>query len=137
MYVDGCCNDEKVSEAGGARAPEQAGQWAARAELAGRAVQARHLRSLWGMPGTLLGVSGRPASPLQRVHGPWNYWWQAHVLDCLVDAYLRSPDPRRQARVAKFVKRYADVATVLSEAATAFAADVTGGAFPDQAHSYK
>jgi 3-methyl-2-oxobutanoate hydroxymethyltransferase len=40
-------------------------------------------------------------------------------------------------RVAKFVKRYADVATVLSEAATAFAADVTGGAFPDEAHSYK
>ena len=40
-------------------------------------------------------------------------------------------------RVAKFVKRYADVATVLSEAATAFAADVTGGTFPDEAHSYK
>jgi 3-methyl-2-oxobutanoate hydroxymethyltransferase len=40
-------------------------------------------------------------------------------------------------RVAKFVKRYADVATVLSEAATAFAKDVTGGAFPDEAHSYK
>jgi 3-methyl-2-oxobutanoate hydroxymethyltransferase len=40
-------------------------------------------------------------------------------------------------RVAKFVKRYADVATVLSEAATAFAEDVTGGAFPDEAHSYK
>jgi 3-methyl-2-oxobutanoate hydroxymethyltransferase len=40
-------------------------------------------------------------------------------------------------RVAKFVRRYADVATVLSEAATAFAEDVTGGAFPDEAHSYK
>jgi 3-methyl-2-oxobutanoate hydroxymethyltransferase len=40
-------------------------------------------------------------------------------------------------RVAKFVKKYADVATVLSEAATAFAADVTGGAFPDEAHSYR
>jgi 3-methyl-2-oxobutanoate hydroxymethyltransferase len=40
-------------------------------------------------------------------------------------------------RVAKFVKKYADVASVLSEAATAFAEDVTGGAFPDEAHSYK
>jgi 3-methyl-2-oxobutanoate hydroxymethyltransferase len=39
-------------------------------------------------------------------------------------------------RVAKFVRKYADVATVLSEAATAFAEDVTGGAFPDEAHSY-
>jgi 3-methyl-2-oxobutanoate hydroxymethyltransferase len=40
-------------------------------------------------------------------------------------------------RVAKFVKKYADVATVLSEAATAFADDVTSGAFPGQAHSYQ
>jgi 3-methyl-2-oxobutanoate hydroxymethyltransferase len=40
-------------------------------------------------------------------------------------------------RVAKFVKKYADVAAVLSEAASAFAADVTGGVFPDQVHSYK
>jgi 3-methyl-2-oxobutanoate hydroxymethyltransferase len=39
-------------------------------------------------------------------------------------------------KVAKFVRKYADVATVLSEAATAFAEDVTGGAFPDEAHSY-
>jgi 3-methyl-2-oxobutanoate hydroxymethyltransferase len=39
-------------------------------------------------------------------------------------------------KVAKFVRRYADVASVLSEAATAFAEDVTGGAFPDEAHSY-
>ena len=40
-------------------------------------------------------------------------------------------------RVAKFVKKYADVATVLSDAATAFAEDVTSGVFPDDAHSYK
>jgi 3-methyl-2-oxobutanoate hydroxymethyltransferase len=40
-------------------------------------------------------------------------------------------------KVAKFVKKYADVAAVLSEAATAFAEDVTSGVFPDEAHSYK
>jgi 3-methyl-2-oxobutanoate hydroxymethyltransferase len=40
-------------------------------------------------------------------------------------------------RVAKFVKKYADLATVLSEAAIAFAEDVTGGAFPDDEHSYR
>jgi 3-methyl-2-oxobutanoate hydroxymethyltransferase len=39
-------------------------------------------------------------------------------------------------RVAKFVKRYVDMAAVLHEAATAFADDVTGGAFPDAEHSY-
>src|SRR6266516_23959 len=40
-------------------------------------------------------------------------------------------------RTAKFVKKYADLTTVLSEAATAFADDVTSGAFPDEAHSYR
>ena len=113
-----CCHDERVSSGAdlggdggdgggagrdGARAPERPSQWAARAELAERAVRARHLRRLWALPGTALGVPGWPASPAQRVFGPWNYWWQAHVLDCLVDAYIRSPDPRRRARVARFI----------------------------------
>src|SRR6266700_3586562 len=40
-------------------------------------------------------------------------------------------------RTARFVKKYADLATVLSEAATAFADDVTGGTFPDEEHSYR
>jgi 3-methyl-2-oxobutanoate hydroxymethyltransferase len=40
-------------------------------------------------------------------------------------------------RTAKFVKKYADVASVLHDAATAFADEVTAGAFPDQEHSYR
>jgi 3-methyl-2-oxobutanoate hydroxymethyltransferase len=36
----------------------------------------------------------------------------------------------------KFVKRYADVAGTLREAATAFAADVAAGTFPAEEHSY-
>ena len=40
-------------------------------------------------------------------------------------------------RTAKFVRKYADLTTVLSDAATAFAEDVTSGAFPDEAHSYR
>jgi 3-methyl-2-oxobutanoate hydroxymethyltransferase len=39
--------------------------------------------------------------------------------------------------VAKFVKQYADVAGVLHDAATAFADEVTSGAFPAAEHSYK
>ena len=39
-------------------------------------------------------------------------------------------------RTPKFVKRYADVAGVLREAVTAFAAEVISGAFPDEDHSY-
>jgi 3-methyl-2-oxobutanoate hydroxymethyltransferase len=38
---------------------------------------------------------------------------------------------------AKFVKRYADVAGVLGDAARAFADEVVGGQFPDAAHSYR
>jgi 3-methyl-2-oxobutanoate hydroxymethyltransferase len=40
-------------------------------------------------------------------------------------------------RTAKFVKRYGNVGSVLDDAARAFAADVTSGAFPDAAHSYR
>jgi 3-methyl-2-oxobutanoate hydroxymethyltransferase len=39
-------------------------------------------------------------------------------------------------RVAKFVKRYADVAGVLTGAARAFAEEVVAGQFPDEEHSY-
>lgn len=40
-------------------------------------------------------------------------------------------------RVARFVKKYADLAGVLGEAATAFAQEVTAGTFPDAEHSYR
>jgi 3-methyl-2-oxobutanoate hydroxymethyltransferase len=41
------------------------------------------------------------------------------------------------ARSPKFAKRYADVAGILRQAATEFAADVAGGAFPTEEYSYK
>ena len=37
---------------------------------------------------------------------------------------------------AKFVKQYADVRTILTDAARAFADDVAAGAYPDEPHSY-
>jgi 3-methyl-2-oxobutanoate hydroxymethyltransferase len=40
-------------------------------------------------------------------------------------------------RTAKFVKKYADVAGLLKDAAEAFAADVAGGAFPTEEYSYR
>jgi len=40
-------------------------------------------------------------------------------------------------RTAKFVKKYADLTTVLSEAAQSFAGDVVSGAFPAEEHSYR
>jgi len=40
-------------------------------------------------------------------------------------------------RTAKFVRKYADLTTTLTDAATAFAEDVRTGAFPDEEHSYR
>ena len=40
-------------------------------------------------------------------------------------------------KVAKFVKRYADAAGLLREAAQAFASEVVAGAYPAQEHSYR
>ncbi len=40
-------------------------------------------------------------------------------------------------RTAKFVRKYADLAAILGQAATAFAEDVTSGTFPDEEHSYQ
>ncbi|SEB32585.1 ketopantoate hydroxymethyltransferase [Amycolatopsis tolypomycina] len=42
----------------------------------------------------------------------------------------------RRGKAARFVKRYADVATVLQDAATAFAEDVRRGEFPAPEHSF-
>jgi 3-methyl-2-oxobutanoate hydroxymethyltransferase len=39
-------------------------------------------------------------------------------------------------KTARFVKRYADVGGVLSEAASAFAQEVRGGIFPASEHSF-
>lgn len=39
-------------------------------------------------------------------------------------------------RIPKFVQQYADVAGVLTDAATAWIADVSSGAYPDADHSY-
>ena len=40
-------------------------------------------------------------------------------------------------KTAKFVKKYADVASVLRDAARSFAADVVSGGFPTQEYSYR
>jgi len=40
-------------------------------------------------------------------------------------------------RTPKFVKKYADLASVLHDAASAFAEEVSAGVFPDREHSYR
>ncbi|CAL9666018.1 hypothetical protein SUDANB95_07207 [Actinosynnema sp. ALI-1.44] len=74
---------------------------AARAGVAERAVESRHLRRVWGLPGTALGAVAWPATWSARLHVRFGYWWQAHLLDCVLDAQLRSP---REARL-KLIRR--------------------------------
>ncbi len=78
--------------------------WAARAAAAEDAVITRHLRRLWGLPGTALGVVGWPPRPGERLFGRWHYWWQAQLIDCLIDAQLREPTPLRRGRVVRTVR---------------------------------
>jgi predicted alpha-1,6-mannanase (GH76 family) len=78
--------------------------WSERAGIAERAILRRHLRRLGGvLPGTRIGRVRWPRrgpAPLW----PWHYWWQAHLLDCLVDAQLRSPERRRAKAIATFAR---------------------------------
>ena len=41
-----------------------------------------------------------------------------------------------QGHVARFVKRYADLATIIREALAAFVAEVRSGAYPEERHTY-
>ncbi|PXX71495.1 putative alpha-1,6-mannanase (GH76 family) [Nocardia tenerifensis] len=71
-----------------------------RAELAEQAIVQRHVRSLWGQPRHSLGMLVWPSSWIDRSFVRWCYWWQAHLLDCAVDAAHRARTTERVDRVA-------------------------------------
>ncbi|BBY63419.1 glycoside hydrolase family 76 protein [Mycolicibacterium helvum] len=78
--------------------------WANRAASAEAAIEKRHLRTLWNLPGTQLGVVSWPSTRADRWFGTWHYWWQAHLLDCLIDAQLRDPQPDRLVRIKRQIR---------------------------------
>jgi predicted alpha-1,6-mannanase (GH76 family) len=78
--------------------------WANRAASAEAAIAKRHLRKLWGLPGTQLGVVSWPSTRRDRWFGTWHYWWQAHLLDCLVDAQVRDPQPTRLGQIKRQIR---------------------------------
>ncbi|WP_421842566.1 glycoside hydrolase family 76 protein [Mycobacterium sp.] len=80
--------------------------WANRAGTSEIAVAQRHLSRLWALPGTQLGVVAWPSERRDRLFGTWHYWWQAHLLDCLVDAQLRDPQPERRIKIDRQVRSH-------------------------------
>ncbi|WP_426005941.1 glycoside hydrolase family 76 protein [Paenarthrobacter sp. NyZ202] len=61
-----------------------------RANQAARSVTRAFGRRLLFIPGTHLGTVTLPsAGSLRSLAAPWHYWWQAHYVDCLVDAGRR------------------------------------------------
>lgn len=79
-------------------------KWLHRAELAEAAINERHASRLWGIPRTNLAVVAWPPHTKERLFYRWHYWWQAHYLDCLVDAYQRQPTKLRRARIADTIR---------------------------------
>ncbi|HYZ37044.1 MAG TPA: glycoside hydrolase family 76 protein [Pseudonocardiaceae bacterium] len=73
--------------------------WAGRSAAAERAVHTRHLR---GLPALLDTRLGRPSWPGHSIR--LRYWWQAHLLDCMVDAYHRAPTQWRRDAIAALIR---------------------------------
>jgi predicted alpha-1,6-mannanase (GH76 family) len=80
--------------------------WANRAASAEAAVVTRHLKKLWGLPGTQLGVVAWPPTNRDKRFLTWHYWWQSHLLDCLIDAHLRDPQPERVTRIVRQIRAH-------------------------------
>jgi predicted alpha-1,6-mannanase (GH76 family) len=80
--------------------------WANRAASAEAAIAKRHLKRLWQLPGTQLGVVAWPSTRRDRWFGTWHYWWQAHLLDNLIDAQLRDPRPAREKQIKRQIRSH-------------------------------
>ena len=80
--------------------------WANRAASAEAAIAKRHLKRLWELPGTQLGVVAWPRDAQDRTFRTWHYWWQAHLLDCLVDAQVRDPQPDRSTKITRQIRAH-------------------------------
>ena len=80
------------------------GDWAGRAGTVEEVIRRRFVRRLAGVvPGTRIGRVRWPR-PLLIRPWPWHYWWQAHLLDCLVDAHRRAPQPWRALEIAALAR---------------------------------
>lgn len=82
----------------------EAENWAYRADVAEQAIRDRHASKLWGLPGTKLAIPSWPATAPHKLFFTWHYWWQAHYLECLVDAAQRVPSKEKAKAVRATVR---------------------------------
>ncbi|WP_342318513.1 glycoside hydrolase family 76 protein [Corynebacterium mayonis] len=78
--------------------------WSHRADLAEAAIQERHAMRLLGMPRTNLAAVAWPPSWRETTFLHWHYWWQAHYLDCLIDAAYRRSTKLRRRRIQQTLR---------------------------------
>lgn len=79
-------------------------KWAHRADLAEAAIHDRHASRVWGLLRTNLAVVSWPPVLKEKAFINWHYWWQAHYLDCQVDAASRMPTKSRRRRLKNTVR---------------------------------
>ncbi|AGF73510.1 glycoside hydrolase family 76 protein [Corynebacterium halotolerans] len=79
-------------------------KWAHRADLAEAAINDRHASRVWGIPRTNLAVVSWPPTTKEKLFFHWHYWWQAHYLDCLIDAARRRTTQGRRDRIRETIR---------------------------------
>jgi predicted alpha-1,6-mannanase (GH76 family) len=86
--------------------PDTSGaQWAEHAARAALTVHTRFGHRLMGLPGTWIGAVSVPAARGQTPWSEWDYWWQAHYLDAVVDAGFRELRSGHRAAAARSLTR--------------------------------
>ncbi|MDY3127520.1 MAG: glycoside hydrolase family 76 protein [Corynebacterium sp.] len=79
-------------------------KWSHRADLAESAIHERHASAVWSLPRTNLAVVSWPPTTKERLFVHWHYWWQAHYVDCQIDAALRNNTKDRRKRISNTLR---------------------------------
>ncbi|WJY78354.1 Glycosyl hydrolase family 76 [Corynebacterium bovis DSM 20582 = CIP 54.80] len=64
----------------------------------------RHAARLWGIPRTNLAVIAWPPTSRDKIFFRWHYWWQAHYIDCQVDAAQRRSTRLRLGQIRRTIR---------------------------------
>lgn len=80
--------------------------WSERAAIAETSIVERHLRRAHGLPWTQTAITTWPYTTRERFTAPWHFWWQAHLIDCLIDAAERAETPERLRRVRRAARTH-------------------------------